>query len=323
MKNVCIVGYGAIGPIHADAITKTQNANFYAVCDVEPFATQKCLQKHDVIVYNDFDEMLEDENIEFVHICTPHYLHFEMISKALKKGKTVVCEKPIVMTEQELEQLYLLDGCDKICAVFQNRVNPCVAKLKEICVDKTLGDIKAARGILTWFRDMDYYNSGEWRGKNSTEGGGVVINQAIHTLDYFSLLPEDVYSVSAVTTNFTLPEIEVEDTAIVNLKFKNGARGVFFATNGFSENSNPFFEVTFERGILRYIDNKLFLNGEVIEQDSNATVGKDYWGRGHEILFKDLYDNGKTITVLDAKQTMQTVFAIYKSAKNNGKEIVL
>ena len=118
MKNVCIVGYGAIGPIHADAIVKTQNANFYAVCDIDPKAVKNCLQKHSVIVYNDFDEMLCDTNIDSVHICTPHYLHYEMIEKALNAGKSVVCEKPIVMTEQELEKLYDLPQNDRICVVF-------------------------------------------------------------------------------------------------------------------------------------------------------------------------------------------------------------
>ena len=95
MKNLCIVGYGAIGPIHAKAIEETAGVKFYAVCDNNPDRIEKCKKDYDVKAYLDFDEMLLDENIDSVHICTPHYLHFEMIKKSLAYGKTVVCEKPV------------------------------------------------------------------------------------------------------------------------------------------------------------------------------------------------------------------------------------
>ena len=110
MKNVCVVGYGAIGPIHAAAIEKTDQARLYAVCDIVPEKLEQCQKEYDVVTYTDFDEMLLDKNIDSVHICTPHYLHFAMIKKALATGKDVLCEKPVTMTQAEFEELLKTDG---------------------------------------------------------------------------------------------------------------------------------------------------------------------------------------------------------------------
>ena len=110
MKNVCIVGYGAIGPTHAAAVSKTESARLYAVCEIDPERREKCIAEHSgVVAYSDFDEMLADKMIDSVHICTPHYLHFEMAKKALAAGKQVVCEKPVTMTEEEYDELCRLD----------------------------------------------------------------------------------------------------------------------------------------------------------------------------------------------------------------------
>ena len=112
MKNICIIGYGAIGPVHAAAIEKVENARLYAVCDNNPKKIEKCKQKYDVVEYKDIDEMLCDVNIHSVHICLPYYLHFEVIKKALAKGKEVVVEKPVTMTKAEFDELLTLKNAD-------------------------------------------------------------------------------------------------------------------------------------------------------------------------------------------------------------------
>lgn len=85
--------------------------------------------------------MLGDENIHSVHICTPHYLHFEMIRKALAAGKDVVVEKPVTMTRQQFDELKALDGVERVCMVFQNRLYPCVEKMKQLVESKELGEV--------------------------------------------------------------------------------------------------------------------------------------------------------------------------------------
>lgn len=321
MKNICIIGYGAIGPVHADAIEKADNAKLYAVCDINPEKIKICKEKYDVIGYTNIDEMLCDENIQSVHICTPHYLHFEMIKKALAAGKDVVVEKPVTMTKAEFDELLTLENADRVCVVLQNRLNPAVAKLKEITQKGELGKIKGAKGILTWSRDAEYYAQDEWRGKYKTEGGGVLINQAVHTLDYFSYIAGGVDSVRAQMANFSIGEIEVEDTVSVSLKLTNGTKGVFFATNAFVMDSAPVFEILFEKGVAKYTEGKLFLNGEVVAEDSKPEIGKAYWGSGHAALIKRFYDCGKYFSLNEVKNTMYTMFAIYESAQNDTKTI--
>lgn len=342
MKKVCIVGYGAIGPIHAMALEKTAQGRLYGVCDIDPARRRACRQQYGAVEYEDFDAMLRDEEIQSVHICTPHHLHYEMIKKALEAGKDVVAEKPLVRTRQEWEALGRLPGADRICVVLQNRLNPCIQRMRELVRSGELGPVKMARAFLTWDRDRAYYESAAWRGKWETEGGGLLINQAVHTLDFFSYVVGNVRAVRADMCNHTLEGvIEVEDTLAAHLslspfpskghgKVEGGVcgsglsgnqrpvRGVFFATNGYEENSSPFFEISFEKGSARYTDQKLWVNGVLEAEDVPAAAGKDYWGSGHERLIQRYYDEGLCFSVEDAANTMETMFAIYEDAARGG-----
>ena len=228
MKNVCLVGYGAIGPVHAKALENVEQARLYAVCDTDSGKRKRCVEAYAVKEYDSFDEMLTDKNIHSIHICTPHYLHFEMIKKALEAGKDVVTEKPVTRTREEFEALLKVEEADRVCVVFQNRLNPCIRKLKDLVQSKELGAVKGVKGVLTWYRNEAYYRRDSWRGKWDTEGGGLLINQAIHTLDFFSYVIGDIAGVKANMFNYTLEEvIETEDTLAAYLVFKNGVNGIF------------------------------------------------------------------------------------------------
>ncbi len=323
MKNACVVGYGAIGPTHADAINQTASARLYAVCDIDPERAARCVREYGVKDYRDFDEMLRDPEIDAVHICTPHYLHFSMIKKALAAGKEVITEKPITMTREEYRELLELPGVEKVCCVLQNRLNPCVRAMKQLADSGELGKVVTARGLLTWNKDMNYYGHDAWRGKWATEGGGVLINQAIHTMDFFNYITGDVRSVRAQMANFDLPEIEVEDTLAAFLRLNGGGRGVFFASNVYGVNSSTMFEVVFEKGTLRYEARKLFKDGQLIEEDEQPVLGKGYWGKGHVGLIQDYYDRGVYFSVADVKRTMDCAFAMYDSARQGGTEQIL
>ena len=321
MKNVCIVGYGAIGPIHAAALEKVENARLYAVCDCDESRILRCTEKYDVVSYTDFSEMLEDKNIDSVHICTPHYLHYDMVKQALEKDKEIVCEKPLAMNDEQFEEMLKLPGVERVAVCFQNRLNTCVLKMKEILEGGSLGKVLGIRGLVTWIRDKAYYESDAWRGKWETEGGGVLINQTIHTLDLMGYLAGGFKSLKANMANYSLEDvIEVEDTFMASLRMKNDAKAIFFATNAFSSNSSPDVQVVCENGTLHYTDDKLFLNDEVLCRDVTAEGEKAYWGTGHITLLRRYYDEGKYFSVFDAENTMKTVFAMYKSAKNGSIE---
>ena len=321
--NVCIVGYGAIGPLHAKIVASIKSAKLYAICDVDKKRADKGAKEHGVKAIYSFERALADKNIDSVHICTPHYLHYSMIVKALEAGKKVVCEKPIVMTEEEFKKLLAHPKSSEVCVVMQNRLNPSIVEFKDIAFNKDFGEICGVKGMLTWCRDQEYYDSDEWRGTWSKEGGGVMINQAVHTLDYFAYIAGKVKSVNAMMANFSLQGvIEVEDTMAVHLVYENGVKGIFLATNAFGEHSDPYFEVVYEKGIVRYEDGKLLVNGEVIAEDQRGDGNKWYWGTSHEKLIDIFYSTGKHFTVQDVKPTMDLLFACYKAAKT-GAEVTL
>ena len=324
MKNVCIVGYGAIGPIHAAAVDKTNNASLYAVCDIDSAKTDLCKKNYGIKTYNRYEDVLKDKDIDSVHICTPHYLHFDMICNALSAGKSVVAEKPVTMTKHEFDILKNTANSEKVCLVLQNRYNPCIEMLKKITQSKEYGEIKAIKAIVTWHRDAKYYASGEWRGTWAYEGGGVLINQAVHTLDFMTYLAGSVNALKANMMNYSLSGvIETEDTFTSYMNFKNGASGIFFATNAYAANSAPELEVVFEGKTFGYAGRKLVSEGKTLAEDITPMIGKDYWGTGHEKLIKKYYDDNEYFSLSDAQDTMNTMFAMYKSAKENGAEQII
>lgn len=317
IKNCCIVGYGAIGPVHAEIISSIENVVLYGICDVVKERAVKGATEYQCKAFYSLDSCLSDTNIHSIHICTPHYLHFEMIEKCLAAKKMVVIEKPITMKKEEFELLLSKYEGAPIYPVMQNRTNNCITTLKTIIsTEPKLGQLKAIKGFLTWHRDKRYYESAKWRGTLKYEGGGVLINQAVHTLDLMIYLAGNVQSVIATKSNKSLQGvIEVEDTVDALMKFENGATGIFYATNAYGDDSKPQLELEFEYASFQYINGELYQNNEFVCRDDQAYNGKEYWGSGHRRLLYNLYTNQKAFTVEDVKNTMLTMFAMYENAE--------
>lgn len=324
MKRVCIVGYGAIGPIHAKILKYLDSVELYGICDIDPVRLQQGIDTYGVKGYTCYNQVLFDPEVDCVHICTPHCLHYEMICQALAAGKEVVTEKPVTMTKTQYLSLCEREDAHKVCIVLQNRCNPCVVKLKELISSGSMGKMSGIKGIVTWHRDRGYYEKDAWRGKWETEGGGALINQSIHTLDLMGYLAGDIIAVSAAMCNHTLTDvIEVEDTVTAHLRFGNCVSGVFYATNAYMEDSFPYIEISFEQGLARYMDGKLWINGEMVEEDHKASEGKTYWGTGHAELLRMYYEKNKFISAKDVNNTMLAIFAAYESAANKSQVVYL
>ena len=323
-KNVCIVGYGAIGPIHAEALSGMEDVTLYGICDIDKKRADTGASEYNCKVFYKLEDCLLDEKVDSIHICTPHYLHYEMIEKCLTAGKQVVIEKPITMKQEEFSELLSKYQGKPVYPVMQNRTNKCVTTLKEILdTDDGLGKLISVKGILTWHRDAKYYNSAAWRGTLNYEGGGILINQAVHTLDLMIYLAGNVTSVSATVSNKSLQGvIEVEDTVDVFMEFENGATGIFYATNAYGKNSKPQIELEFEHASFQYAGGELCRDKEFICRDDHKFSGKEYWGSGHGRMLYDLYSNQKAFMVEDIKNTMETMFAIYKSAETKTTQFI-
>ena len=134
--------------------------------------------------------MLADKNVDTVHICTPHFLHAPMTIQAMKIGKDVVLEKPAAINQKEFEKILKVqhETGKKICLMLQNRTNACIVKLKEICESHIYGNMTGVFGSMTWDRQPEYYTNSDWKGKYATEGGSLLINQAIHLLDLIGFM---------------------------------------------------------------------------------------------------------------------------------------
>lgn len=279
--------------------------------------------------------MLAGEKPDVLHICTPHYLHVPMAVYAMERGVDVLCEKPCAMTENQLNELR---ECQRrtgrqfgVC--FQNRYNRSVQYLKNIIDSKTYGELIGMRAFVTWKRDADYYASGDWRGKKETEGGGVLINQALHTLDLMNMLGGNVKAVTAHASNDHLKGIiEVEDTVSVFAEFSQGFRGVFFATTANAVTSPIMLEANFADRSVRIEGDSVFelRDGKltpVLAADKFDNHGKLCWGSGHSALIRDFYDAVKNnrpfaIDADEGGKAVELLLAVYKSAET-GERIEL
>ena len=236
MKKVCVVGCGSISPVHINALKETKYADLFAVCDIVPEKADKCANKYGAKAFYNFDDVISCSEIDSVHICTPHYLHVEMAIKALESGKYVVLEKPAAINLEELKKLQEANEKHKgkLSLILQNRTNPCVVALNKDIKETDCGNLLGSKAFLTWKRTKEYYEKDAWRGKWATEGGGLMINQAVHILDLLCWLSGGVKSVKATMSNKTLADvIEVEDTAEALFKLKNG--GIYVLIFGLLE----------------------------------------------------------------------------------------
>lgn len=329
---VGVVGCGNISRTHLPILTEAENIELVAVCDILPQRADDCAKKYGCKAYYDFDSLLSDEKIDCVHICTPHYLHVQMAVKALKCGVNVLCEKPCAIDLNGLAELEreVKASCAAYGVCFQNRYNASVKKALQLISGGSLGTLVAERANVDWFRDKSYY-SDPWHGKKALEGGGVLINQAIHTSDLLRVFSKSETSrIDAHVFNDSLKGIiEVEDSAMVRYTYKNGAVAVLSATNGFSLNADVSIELLFDSGaVLRLEGLDLYLsqNGSgfvKIELDNGGSCrGNSYWGNGHAALIKDFYrclEAGEKFPVdfEEGKKSVMDVLMAYEASQMN------
>ena len=298
-----LIGCGNISRVHLAALDAMEDVTLAAVADCVPERARAAAEAHGCRAYTDYSEMLDREHPDVVHICTPHYLHVEMACAALERGCHVLCEKPGAITKESLSLLRLAQTkSGKACGIcFQNRYNAGALLAKHLLEKEAYGKLTAAAAHVLWSRDEHYYSDG-WHGKKATEGGGVLGNQAVHTVDLLRwLVGADMVSCTSHIANDHLQGvIEVEDTALVRMRYANGILAQLDATVAFSCDAKVQIDLICERGTLRLEGADLYLicsDGAVeklTDQVQNATVGKDYWGGGHPALFHDFYDCVRT-----------------------------
>lgn len=317
-RKIAIIGCGSISHTHIAAIQSSNLGEIVALCDIraDRLASAAALCPH-AATYGDYTALLRDADCDVVHICTPHYLHAEIAIAALNAGHDVYLEKPCALNRREAETILAAEkqSGKRVCVSFQNRLNDTTIVAKRYISDGTLGKLCGGKGLVAWHREGAYYSESGWRGKFATEGGGVLMNQAIHTLDllqYFLGKPLKTVGQASLYKNFDVTE--VEDTATAYITFENGASATFYATTCNTLDSSVELELYFEKGTLRIQDETLYLlrDGtiETLCENDNRITGKACWGSGHVRMISAFYNalDGKecefcplsdAVTVLD------------------------
>jgi len=335
-----IIGCGVIAPNHAKAIVGNDRAELVAVCDIVEEKAKDFQQKFNVPhYYTDYKEMLKRDDIDVVCICTPSGMHADMTIDAANAGKHVFCEKPIDISSEKMTQM--IKACRennvKLGCVFQRRLMKEAIETKKAIESGEFGKIVLADAYLKYYRSQEYYDSAGWRGTWELDGGGALMNQGVHGIDLIMWLVGDVESVFARCETLAR-NIDVEDTAVAVLKFKNGAVGVIEGTTSVYPAQDTRFEIHGEKGSVIFSDSgfkqwrKVGEDTDTFPDIENEKVGgsdnpTSISQSGHNLLIDDmisaiLEDRDPMITGESARKAVDLILAIYESART-GKEVFL
>jgi len=296
MPKAAIIGCGDVSIVHFEALAGMDDAELVAVCDTDPERRAAAQRAHGVPGFEDYRDMLEAAAPDVVHITTPHHEHAAIAIECLRRGVNVVLEKPLAHTLTEGEKLLAAaaDSTARIGLCFQNRYNAPVQEMRRLLDSGELGKVLGASATVMWHRHADYYLSRPWRGSWGGGGGGLMMNQAIHTVDLLQWLVGDVVSLSGSASTHALAEaIEVEDTAEFVALHSNGARSVFYATLANTVNAPVTLDISTEKAVLSlrgdltvtYDDGRI----DVVRERTIDSGGRSYWGVSHALLIADFY----------------------------------
>ncbi len=334
MLRIGIVGCGSIFTMHATSVYHLENAELVGVCDIKKDRADEAAKKYNCKAYYDYRELINKENIDVVHICVPHYLHPVISKYAINAGVHVLCEKPMsIKYEDAVENVELAEKMGvKYGIIFQCRYNDSAKLVKEKLEDGTLGKVISARAVLTWCKPDEYYSLSDWKGTWDKEGGGVVIDQAIHSLDLANwFIDDETESVQAHLSNRGHSIMEVDDTAEGLVKYKNGAILGFWATNNYRCDEPIEIRLCCEKGKVRMdynsaeitlTDGSIYTVKSPKIRDIVYEKGKEYWGIKHIRQIEDFYnsvenDTEPAISGKEALKIQKLICEIYKKGMEN------
>ncbi|MBT2550996.1 Gfo/Idh/MocA family protein [Arthrobacter sp. ISL-65] len=321
-----VIGCGDVSTVHFEAIAKLEGVQLAAVCDSDPERLAAAAEAYGVPGFPDHLSLIEAIRPDVVHVTTPHNLHASIAVDCLEQGVHVVVEKPLAHTLQEGRRLVTAAKAStaKIAVCFQNRYNSTAQAMHSLLSSGELGAVLGASATVLWHRGPEYYRNRPWRGTWEGGGGGLMMNQAIHTVDLLQWLVGDVVSLSGnAATRFLGSTIEVEDTAEFVAEHSSGARSAFYATLAHAVNAPVTMEIVTERATLSlrgdltvaYADGRV----EVVPERVMESGGRAYWGVSHELLIADFYGRLNKATPFwidpqEAEKSLRIVKEIYRQS---------
>ena len=340
---VGIYGAGMISEVHANALNSIDNVELVGVYARNQDKAKAFGKKYDCRAFSGNTQAFF-EAIDIVTITTPSGFHLEPTEMAARHGVHIVCEKPLEITLNRIDQM--IKTCDEhkvtLCGIFPRRFHPVIDHCKKAIESGRLGTITSCSAYIKWYRSQEYYDSGAWRGTWKLDGGGALMNQSIHTIDLLQYLAGDIEFVHAISGTLAHHNLEVEDQAAAILKFKNGAMGVIEGSTCNFPGHTAEVQISGSKGSIFLKDHQLNVwqfEKELPEDEKiRAEFGpSDQGGAGaadpktipddwHRMNFKDAItaiEKNETPAVdgLAARKAVQIITGIYDSAKNEGKRV--
>jgi len=224
---VAVVGAGNIAAAHVDAVSRLPNARLVGIASRTHERARAFAQQHGTEAYPDLDALLADDAVDVVAVCTPSGAHMEPAVAAARAGKHVVVEKPLEVTSERAKAI--VDAADqagvRLATIFMSRFADANVALKQAVEAGTLGRLVQGDAYVKWYRSQAYYDSADWRGSWRLDGGGALMNQAIHQVDLLLWLMGPVEEVFAYAATAAHQRLEVEDTLVAVLRYRSGALG--------------------------------------------------------------------------------------------------
>jgi UDP-N-acetyl-2-amino-2-deoxyglucuronate dehydrogenase len=340
MLKFALVGCGRIAKRHSDLLgsRKIKGGELAAACDIAEQKAEYIGKKFSVPYFTDMHQMMRSTNVDVVVVLTESGNHAQHVIALAPYGKHIVVEKPMALTLDDADTM--IQACDaagiKLFVVKQNRFNVPVLKLREALTQGRFGKLVLGTVRVRWCRPQSYYDQDAWRGTWGLDGG-VLTNQASHHVDLLEWMMGDVKSVFAMSTT-ALAKIEAEDTAVVALRFKNGALGVIEATTAARPTDlEGSISILGEGGTVEIggfaVNNMKTWNfsepmpGDDMVMDRYSVNPPNVYGFGHQAYYEhvvDCIENQKVHLVdgLVGRKSLELINAIYESVET-GKEISL
>ena len=346
---IAIIGCGMIANFHAKAIAAMSGATLTACFERNPERGAQFAAEYKCTAYSDLDAMLADPSVDIVTICTPSGAHMDPAIAAAKAGKHILVEKPVDVNIDKIDAMIKAaeDNNVQLASILPRRFNEGTQILKNAVDSGRFGQLTLVEAVTKWYRTQEYYDSGAWRGTWELDGGGALMNQSIHTIDLLLHVAGDVESVCAFGDCLTHENIEVEDTAVAILNFKNGAKGIIQGSTSCWSEEGHAAEVNIcgNEGSAFLKDDKFtcwefknaqdsdaaFLEKHGFNPDAGAAGAADpsaidfSWHQRNFEAVLDSIRKGEKVSVdaYDGRKSVELIQAIYQSAQNGGAKVTL
>ena len=339
-----VLGTGLISKFHARAVRDVPGAKLVAVCSRERSRAEAFAAEFGCAAFDSLDAMLASPEVDILTVTTPSGAHLEPAVAAARAGKHVLCEKPLEITLDRVDAMIAAHHAagTQLGCTFQLRYLPALQPIREALREGRFGKLTYAGVYVPWWRSHEYYFGSSWHGTQQLDGGGALMNQAIHMIDLLCDLLPPVESVSAFTSSVGHEGIETEDAAAAALRFQGGAVGVIYGTTSSWPGQAKRLEITGTHGTAIMLEDRLSVFEFRDKRPDDAVTLERYGKAGgaygvsdpaaithalHAACFSDFVDAldaGQPFRIngVSARRSVALVRAIYEAAAT-GRNVVL